>query len=75
MVHSRPPIDSTQRLERACFRGLQFDDWSAPTIRRILEKGLDLAALAPIAATLLDNPQFARSADELLPGLGGLSWN
>jgi transposase len=63
------------RLERACTRSLQFDDWSTGTIRRILEKGIDLAALPPLNVALLETPQFARSADELMPGLGGVSWN
>ncbi len=41
----------------------------------ILEKGLDMAMLPPITTALLPAPQFARSAEELLPGLGGVSWN
>jgi hypothetical protein len=63
------------RLERACGRALQFDDPATGTVRRILEKGLDLAALPPLAVTVLGASQFARSPDELLPGLGGVSWN
>jgi transposase len=63
------------RLERACGRALQFDDPATGTVRRILEKGLDLAALPPVTMALSNTPQFARSADELLPGLGGVSWN
>ncbi len=63
------------RLERACARALQFDDWSIGTVRRILEKGLDLAVLPPMTETVRGAPQFARSADELLPGLGGVAWN
>jgi transposase len=63
------------RLERACTRALQFDDCSTGTVRRILEKGLDLSALPPLSVAMLDAPQFARSADELLAGLGGVSWN
>ncbi len=62
------------RLERACGRALQFDDHTPGTVGRILDKGLDLAALPPMAVALAA-PQFARSADELLPGLRGVSWN
>jgi transposase len=63
------------RLERACLRALQFDDYRGQTVRRILEKGLDLAALPPVLTALQGEVQFARSVEELLPGLGGLSWN
>ncbi len=62
------------RLERACGRALQFDDHTPGTVGRILDKGLDLAVLPPMAEALAA-PQFARSADELLPGLRGVSWN
>lgn len=63
------------RLERACTRALQFDDYRGQTIRTILEKALDLAALPPFASAILAAPRFARTAEELLPGLGGVSWN
>lgn len=63
------------RLERACMRALQFDDYRGQTVRRILEKGLDLATLPPVLQALQSEVQFARSVEELLPGLGGLSWN
>jgi transposase len=63
------------RLERACTRALHFDDYKAGTIRRILENDLDMAALPPMAVAVQGEVQFARSLDELLPGLGGLSWN
>jgi transposase len=63
------------RLERACRRALQFEEYTGQTIRCILEKGLDMAVLPPITTALLPAPQFARSAEELLPGLGGVSWN
>ena len=56
-------------------RALQFDDPSSGTVRRILEKSLDLAALPPVASAVLAEPRFARSADELWPGLGGVSWH
>ena len=63
------------RLERACRRALQFEEYTGQTIRCILEKGLDMAVLPPMATAWLPAPQFARSAEELLPGLGGVSWN
>jgi len=63
------------RLERACRRALQFDEYTGQTIRGILEKGLDMAMLPSIATELLPGPRFARSAEELLSGLGGVSWN
>ena len=63
------------RLERACRRALQFEEYTGQTIRCILEKRLDMAVLPPIATALLPAPQFARSAEELLPDLGGVSWN
>lgn len=63
------------RLERACARALYFEDFTAGTIRRILEKGLDVAALPPLAVAGPEATRFARSLDELLPGLGGVSWN
>lgn len=63
------------RLERACQRALQFEEYTGQTIRGILEKGLDLAVLPPMAIALLPAPQFARSTEELRPGLGGVSWN
>lgn len=63
------------RLERACRRALQFEEYTGQTIRCILEKGLDLAVLPPMTTALLPAPQFARSTEELLPGLGGVSWN
>jgi hypothetical protein len=76
------------RLERACRRALQFEEYTGQTIRRILEKGLDTPALhlpvcagasvtvlPSLATEVLRTPQFARSAEELLPGLEGVSWN
>lgn len=63
------------RLERACARALYFEEFTARTIRRILEKGLDMVALPPLAVAGPEDARFARSPDELLPGLGGLSWN
>jgi transposase len=63
------------RLERACGRSLQFDDCTPGTVRRILERNMDLAALPPMTTAMQTAPQFARTADELLPGLGGVSWN
>jgi transposase len=66
---------STLRLERACQRALQFEEYTGQTIRHILESGLDLALLPPLTRALTTAPQFARSADELLPGWGGVTWN
>jgi hypothetical protein len=63
------------RLERACQRALPFEEYTGQTIRRILEKGLDLAVLPPLVPAQPAAPQFARSAEELLPGLGGVAWN
>jgi transposase len=63
------------RLERACRRALQFDEYTGQTIRCILAKRLDMAVLPAIATELGPAPQFARSAAELLPGLGGVLWN
>jgi len=53
------------RLEAACRRALRYDDPGYSTIKRILEQGLDQAALpettaAPVAHT------FARAAAELM---------
>lgn len=64
----------TQRLERACMRALHFEDCTARTIRQIMEKNLDLAA---VPAVLVESTplRFGRSANELLPGIGDLSWN
>lgn len=63
------------RLERACQRALQFEAYTGQTIRSILEKGLDMAVLPPLTTAWLSTPQFARSPEELLPGLGDVSWN
>jgi hypothetical protein len=63
------------RLERACRRALLFEEYTGQTIRCILEKRLDMAVLPAIAMELGPLPQFARSTEELLPGLGGVSWN
>ena len=63
------------RLERACRRALLFEEYTGQTIRCILEKRLDMAVLPAIVTELGPPPQFARSAEELLPGLGGVSWN
>lgn len=65
----------TLRLERACQRALQFEEYTGQTIRSILEKGLDLAMLPPLTLALTGAPQFARTPEELVSGLGGVSWN
>ena len=40
------------RLERACRRALQFEEYTGQTIRCILEKGLDMAVLPPMHGTV-----------------------
>ena len=64
------------RLRRAAFHSDKtlegFDFSFNPTINR--QQVLDLAVLPPMSVALAA-PQFARSADELLPGLRGVSWN
>jgi hypothetical protein len=62
-------------LERACARALHFEDYRARTIRQILLNGLDLAALPAFLDQQSAKPFFARAPEDLLPGLGGLSWN
>jgi len=66
---------SPQRLEAACARALRFDDVSYPTLKRILQQGLEGQSLsappAPVQTTM-----FVRSAAELLGALvGGEPWN
>ena len=66
---------SPQRLEAACARALRFDEVSYPTLKRILQQGLEAHSLstlpAPVPATM-----FVRSAAELLgPLVGGELWN
>jgi hypothetical protein len=34
-----------------------------------------MAALPPMTVAIQGEVQFARSLEELMPGLGGLSWN
>lgn len=57
-----------------CMRALHFEDCTARTIRQIMEKNLDLAA---VQAVLVESTplRFGRSANEFLPGIGDLSWN
>ena len=63
-----------ERLEAACARALRFGDPAYPTIKRILELGLDAESLPPVASS----PQattFARPVSELMGRLlGGVSW-
>jgi hypothetical protein len=66
---------SPRRLEAAGARALRFDDVSHPTLKRILQRGLEVRPLsaspAPVQATM-----FVRSAAELLGSLvGGELWN
>ncbi len=78
MVHRILSLSKTYgpvRLERACARALHFEDYRARTIRQILLNGLDLAALPAFLDLESAKPFFARAPEDLLPGLGGLSWN
>jgi len=66
---------SPDRLETACARALSFDDPAYVTIKRILEEGLDIAAL-PSVAPAPPAQVFVRTAAELVGHLeGGVSWN
>jgi transposase len=69
------PRFGRERLEAACRRALRYDDVSYPTVKRILEEGLDAE---PMPATDAPPPArtFARPAEELVGHLaGGASWN
>ncbi len=66
---------SPQRLEQACARALSFDECTAGVLRRILEQGLERLTPSSPAASEVAPLRFVRSVEELLPGLGGLSWN
>jgi transposase len=64
------------RLEAACGRALRFADPSYPTIRRILEQGLETPPAAPALAAAPPAGRFLRSASELVGHLfGGVTWN
>lgn len=63
------------RLERACARALYFEDYRVRTIRQILINRLDLSALPAFFDSESAKPSFARAPEDLLPGLGGVSWN
>lgn len=66
---------SAKRLERACARALHFSDTAYPTIKRILEEGLDNQPL-PEPMTMAPACSFVRSVSELAQAiLGGRSWN
>jgi hypothetical protein len=59
---------SPRRLEAACARALSFDEVSYPALKRILERGLDLQALAPTTRPLpLELPLFARPVTDFFP--------
>ena len=63
-----------QRLEAACARALRFGDPAYVTIKGILEQGLDVESLPPIALAPAA-ARFARPAGELTGRLlGGASW-
>src|SRR6185503_15332778 len=66
-----------RRLEAACLRALQYDDFAYSTLRRILDRGLDQttapdAAARPPAPTL---PLFARPVTDFFPSTGGGTCN
>jgi transposase len=58
------------RLERACVRALRFETASYRSIQQILQNHLE-AEEAPFTVPLTQWPQFARTAEELVHGLGG----
>ncbi|MFC2023781.1 IS21 family transposase [Chloroflexota bacterium] len=63
-----------ERLEAACVRALRFNDLKYPTIKRILEEGMDLEK-PPVTDSPPPGLTFARSAEELVGHLaGGVSW-
>ncbi len=58
------------RLERACVRALRFETASYGSIKQILQNNLE-GEEAPFTIPLSQWPQFARTAQELVHGLGG----
>ncbi len=63
-----------ERLEAASARALRFGDPAYPTIKRILELGLDAESLPPVASSP-PATTFARPVSELMGRLlGGVSW-
>lgn len=63
------------RLEAACQRALYFGDPSLVTVKRILDKALDLQTVPPTEPTPALGRTFARTAVELLGNLFGvLAW-
>ncbi len=63
------------RLEAACRRALEFDDVSYRTIRTILERGLERAAVETAGrGAIPQEAKFARSAQEILERRRS-SWN
>lgn len=70
LLHLRERYGDT-RLEAACVRALYFGDPSLLTLRRILERGLDQAALPAPPAAQNTSHRFARTAVELLGNLFG----
>lgn len=60
------------RLEQACARAIEFEDVSVRTIRTILAAGLAAESLVEPATPW---PVFARTAEELVPAVGGGPWN
>ena len=80
LLSSNGPVFNYQTLHTCSTTGSLFDHQLAlfsldkNTIRQIMEKNLDLAA---VPAVLVESTplRFGRSANELLPGIGDLSWN
>jgi len=68
---------SAPRLEAACARALRFGDPTYPTVKGILQQGLESAPDAPRRPDLRSPVYtFARSAEELFGGPGEeLTWN
>jgi len=64
-----------ERLEAACGRAVRFDDPTYPTIKRILQEGLDMEAVPSIAPGP-PAQAFVRTPRELVGHLeGGIAWN
>jgi transposase len=61
------------RLERACARALWFEELHYGSIKRMLEKGLDLEPVADERAAIRTaaRPVFARAVGEIFPVLEG----
>jgi len=60
---------SPRRLEAACHRALAYDEIAHGAVKRILERGLDLEAIAvtPRSLPFETAPQFARPVTDFFP--------